>query len=163
MKGFLVTPVSFKIKDIWYVIKVTAYVKNWAKIALLVKQLATGWTVRGSNPSSGRDFLHPSRLAMGPTQPPVWWVPDFSRGVKRPVRGIDHPCPSSSAEVKERIELYLYSRSGPSWPVLGGVGGEYVKNKICNPVNLFPSSLLQILSTTTQWVSQKNKLQQYWV
>ena len=24
-----------------------------------------------------------------------------------------------SAEVKERVELYLYSRSGPSWPVLG--------------------------------------------
>jgi hypothetical protein len=39
-------------------------------------------------------------------------------GVKRPGRGVDHP-PSSSAEVKERVELYLYSPSGPSWPVLG--------------------------------------------
>jgi hypothetical protein len=39
-------------------------------------------------------------------------------GVKGPGRGIDHP-PSSSAEVKERVELYLYSHSGPSWPVLG--------------------------------------------
>jgi hypothetical protein len=29
-------------------------------------------------------------------------------GVKRPGCGIDHP-PSSSAEVKERVELYLYS------------------------------------------------------
>jgi hypothetical protein len=38
--------------------------------------------------------------------------------VKRPARGVDHP-PSSSAEVKERVELYLYSPSGPSWPVLG--------------------------------------------
>jgi hypothetical protein len=28
--------------------------------------------------------------------------------VKRPWRGVDHP-PPSSAEVKERIELYLYS------------------------------------------------------
>jgi hypothetical protein len=27
--------------------------------------------------------------------------------------------PLSSAEVKERVELYLYSPSGPSWPVLG--------------------------------------------
>ena len=26
----------------------------------------------------------------------------------------------SSAEVKERVELYLYSPSGPSWPILGG-------------------------------------------
>jgi hypothetical protein len=38
--------------------------------------------------------------------------------VKRPGRGVDHP-PSSSARVKERVELYLYSPSGPSWPVLG--------------------------------------------
>jgi hypothetical protein len=28
------------------------------------------------------------------------------------------PTPSS-ADVKERVELYLYSLSGPSWPVLG--------------------------------------------
>ena len=33
-------------------------------------------------------------------------------GVKRPGRGVDHP-PPSSAEVKERVELYLYSPSGP--------------------------------------------------
>ena len=33
-------------------------------------------------------------------------------------RGVSHP-PPSSAEVKGRIELYLYSLSGPSWPVLG--------------------------------------------
>jgi hypothetical protein len=37
---------------------------------------------------------------------------------KRPGRGVDHP-PSSTAEVKERVELYLYSPSAPSWPVLG--------------------------------------------
>jgi len=30
----------------------------------------------------------------------------------------DHP-PPPGAEVKERVELYLYSPSGPSWPVLG--------------------------------------------
>jgi hypothetical protein len=39
-------------------------------------------------------------------------------GVKRQGRGVDHPLPSS-AEVKERVELYLYSPYGPSWPVLG--------------------------------------------
>jgi len=39
-------------------------------------------------------------------------------GVKRPGRGVDHP-PSSSADVEERVELYLYSPSGPPWPVLG--------------------------------------------
>ena len=34
-------------------------------------------------------------------------------GVKRPGRGVDHPLPYS-AEVKERVELYLCS-----WPVIG--------------------------------------------
>jgi hypothetical protein len=37
--------------------------------------------------------------------------------VRRPGRGVDHP-PSSSAEVKERVELYLSSPSEPSLPVL---------------------------------------------
>jgi hypothetical protein len=38
--------------------------------------------------------------------------------VKEPGVSVDHP-PLSSTEVKERVELYLYSTSGPSWPVLG--------------------------------------------
>ena len=41
-------------------------------------------------------------------------------GVKWPGRGVDHP-PPYSAEVKERVELYLYSPYGPSWPVLGRI------------------------------------------
>ena len=39
-------------------------------------------------------------------------------GVKWPGRGIDHP-PPSRAEFEGRVGLYLYSPSGPSWPVLG--------------------------------------------
>jgi hypothetical protein len=38
--------------------------------------------------------------------------------IKRPGRGVHQPLPSS-AEVKESVELYLYSPSGPSWPILG--------------------------------------------
>jgi len=38
-------------------------------------------------------------------------------GVKRTRSGVDDP-PPSSAEVKERIELYIYFPSGPSWPVV---------------------------------------------
>jgi len=39
-------------------------------------------------------------------------------GIKRPGRGVDHP-QTCSTEVKEKVELYLFSPSGPSWPVLG--------------------------------------------
>jgi hypothetical protein len=38
--------------------------------------------------------------------------------VKQLRRGVDHP-PPFSTEVKERVEIYLYSPSGSSWPVLG--------------------------------------------
>jgi len=45
------------------------------------------------------------------------WVPGVSQGVKRPGHCTDHPH-SSSAKVTERVQLYLYSTSGPSWPVI---------------------------------------------
>jgi len=35
----------------------------------------------GSNPG-GDEIFRPSRPALGPTQPPIKWVPGFSRGVK---------------------------------------------------------------------------------
>ena len=38
-------------------------------------------------------------------------------GVKRPGRGVDHP-PTSSTQVKERVELHPYSPSWPSWSVI---------------------------------------------
>ena len=53
-----------------------------------------------------RDLSHPSRQVLGPTQPAIQWVPDHLPGGK-------------AAEVKVRVELYIYSLSGPSWPVLG--------------------------------------------
>jgi hypothetical protein len=66
------------------------------------------------------DFPHRSRPALGLSRSPPQREPGlFPEGaVKRPRRGVYH-LRSSSAEVKERVELYLYSPSGPSWPVLG--------------------------------------------
>jgi hypothetical protein len=52
---------------------------------------------------------------LGPTQPPIYWSPgSLSLGVKRPGREADHS-PPSSAEVKERVELYFHSPNTPSW------------------------------------------------
>jgi hypothetical protein len=67
----------------------------------------------------GRDFPHPSRPTLGPTQAPTQWSQSlFPEGVKRPGLRLMHP-PPFIAEVKERAELNLYSFSGLSWPVLG--------------------------------------------
>jgi len=47
-----------------------------------------------------------SRMALGPIQSPMQWVPGaLSPGVKRKA---DHS-PPSSTEVKECVELYLHS------------------------------------------------------
>ena len=71
----------------------------------------------GSNTSVKRDLPHPSRPTVGPTQPPIQWYRLSFPELKRPGCGVNHPS-SSTAEVKERGELYLYFPSGPSWLVL---------------------------------------------
>ena len=62
-------------------------------------------------------------------------------GVKRPGRGADHP-PPSKCRSHERVELYLYSPSGPSWPVMGA------------PLPLPLSKLSDLTFRTTGWTTQ---------
>ena len=64
-----------------------------------------------SSPVQTGPGAHPASYTMG-----IGLLP----GVKRPGRGVNYP-PPSSAEVKERVELYLCFRSGPSWPLLGRI------------------------------------------
>jgi hypothetical protein len=60
-------------------------------------------------------FTTASRTVLEPTQPPIQLVPGaLSLGVKRPGREADHS-PPSSAEVKERVALYLHSPNTFSW------------------------------------------------
>jgi len=74
----------------------------------LLKKWPVGW----------RDCPHPSRPALGPYQSPIHWLPGLSLGGKA-VGAWHWPPTPSSVEVDERVELYLYSPSEPSWPVLG--------------------------------------------
>ena len=79
---------------------------------------ATGWAVRGRIPMGTR-FSAP--VQTGPGIPPNLLYNGYRvsfPGEKWPRRGVDHP-PPSRAEVKGRVELYFYSPSGPSCPVLG--------------------------------------------
>jgi hypothetical protein len=77
-----------------------------------------GLDVPGIESRWGRHFPHPSRPALGLHSLLYNGYRVPFPVVKRPGRGVNHP-PQSSAEVKERVELYLYYPSGPSWPVLG--------------------------------------------
>jgi hypothetical protein len=81
-------------------------------IAQLVYRWAIGWVIGVLVFDSQQGlgiflFTTASRTPLGPTKPPIQWIPGaLSLGVKRPGREADHS-PSYSAEVKEYLELYL--------------------------------------------------------
>jgi hypothetical protein len=95
------------------------YICIWSRDSVVSMATRYGLDVHGLNPSGGRDFPYLSRPVSGPPSlldTGCLVVP--GGGVKQPGRGVDHPLPPST-EVKERVELYLYSPSAPSWLVLG--------------------------------------------
>jgi hypothetical protein len=66
---------------------------------------------RSSSPGKGKTclFSTSSRPVLGPTQPPIQWVPGaLSQGVKRPGREADHS--PTSAEVKK---TWVYTSTPP--------------------------------------------------
>jgi hypothetical protein len=69
------------------------------------------WGVRFSAPLQSGPAAHPASHTMGTGS-----YPGSKAAAAR--RGVDHPT-SSSAETKKRVELYIYSLSGPSWSVIG--------------------------------------------
>jgi len=82
--------------------------------------VATCYGLHGSGIESWRRARFSTPIQTGPGAHPASYTvgPGFFLGVKWPGRDVDHPLPSC-AEVKERVEWYLYSPSGPSWPVPG--------------------------------------------
>jgi hypothetical protein len=72
-------------------------------------EIATGWMVRTSNPGRNKIFTHPFRRAHPAS---------FTMGTGGKTAGAWYSPPTPSiATVEDRVELYLYSPSGPSWPV----------------------------------------------
>jgi hypothetical protein len=74
---------------------------------LLTDKLLCGEVLYQSVPNLNLLFFPFSDQRWGPSN-------HLTRGVKRPGRGVEHPSPSS-AEVKERVELHLYS---PLWALM---------------------------------------------
>jgi hypothetical protein len=89
----------------------------WAGIAKSVLRLAKDWTVRVSNPSGGEVFRALADRSRGPTSLLCNGY-RFFPGSQMAGTWLWSPTPSS-AEVKGRVVLFIYSPSGPSWPVLG--------------------------------------------
>jgi hypothetical protein len=122
---------SSEVKNAWSYTSITPYVfmarclikcrirlYGRSRDSSAVQSCATAWMTGGLSPGGGWEFLSSptkSRPVLGPTQPPIPWLPGaLSLGLKRPGRGADHS-PPSSAEVKECVELCLHSHNTPSW------------------------------------------------
>ena len=79
----------------------------------------------------------------------IWGLTHFSVSFPGVKRSVDHP-PPSSAQVKERVELYLYCPSRPSWPILGWtlpLPSIYSTTSSASPVYHFQSALRASLSS----------------
>jgi hypothetical protein len=114
---FILATFKFQVKN-RKVLKTNCMVLDLcAWIAHLVWRLATGLKVRGSSPVWKRfPALFQARPGAHPAS--YKWARVLSRGIKWPGHGVDQ-LSTSRSEVIEKVELHIYSTSGPSWPVTG--------------------------------------------
>jgi len=91
---------------------------HWrATYGLIKEKFTTDWMVQGLNPSGDKIFCTHPDWAWGPTSLLYNKYQVFFPQVKHPGHGINHP-PPSGTEVKESVQVHLYSPFGPSWTVL---------------------------------------------
>ena len=79
------------------------------RYGLVGPMIESQWEARFSAPIQTDLGAHPASCTMGT---------GYFPGIKRLRRDVDHP-PPSSAEIEGRVELYICSASGASWPVVG--------------------------------------------
>jgi len=145
--------------------------------------IATGYGLDGQGIESRcrPDFPHLSRPALGPTQPPVQWVPGLSWGKVRPGRDAD-PSPPSTAVVKKStaiplllwtvrpvqslsactVQLYRYSPYGPyglyraSVPVQYSYTSTLMDRTACTEPQCLYSTAIPLLLWTVRPVQSLN-------
>jgi hypothetical protein len=92
-------------RSFWIPIKLTQLSLRSFFPCIMNLHPVTGWPVRGSNPGGSKAFRARPNLPLGP--------PSLLRNkywVKRPERGVDHPCPPSA---DERVVIHL-----PLWAII---------------------------------------------
>jgi len=105
----------------------------------ILKRDTTGWKVPASNPGRGGDFPRLSRLALGPTQPSVQWVPGLFPGVQRKGRGVDHqpPLPYLAPSLKKRTFIPLL----PLWAFMAHSRVKFTCTQTSHTVSFTCSSI----------------------
>ena len=72
--GFLILKFNIKSLEVW---RVLTSLERYGSVGIATRYGLDG---PGIESRCGRDFPHPSRPALWPTQPPIQWVPGLSRG-----------------------------------------------------------------------------------
>ena len=98
-----------------FVLSGTDYISG-AKIAQSIQRLATGSTVRGSNPGGDEILRNRPYRPWGPPSL-LYNGSGFLSGVKRPERGVDHP-PHLAPRLKEEHSYTSAPPSRSSWSLL---------------------------------------------
>ena len=96
--------------------------------AIHLNSLQAVWS--GNRILMGRDFAHPSILALGPTLPPIWWMLGlFLRG--KAAGAWQWPSTHLVSRSKIKVKLHLQSPPGALWPVPAWTYFTFCKSIYC--------------------------------
>ena len=122
-----------------YLVKILVYftihvVDRDSSVGIESRHVLDGPGIETLDGRGGDEFSTPVQSGCG-AHPAFYTTSSGSfPGVKRPGRCVNHP-PPSRAEVKERVELNLYSPSVPSWQVIGRNLSWFISELTWKPVD----------------------------